>query len=124
MVPICVYNYALHQHPPLFRITNPMIKFNLERFLKIKFIILGDLLGPSMDGIDKLLAMPYGCGEQNMLKFAPNVYIMDYLKATQQSNKKIEDKAKEYMRSGLYLFYSYLFQLKDKRCLFRLRHYL
>ena len=57
-------------------------------------------MGPSMDGLDKLLAMPYGCGEQNMLKFAPNIYVMDYLVATNQANGKVEDKAKEYMKSG------------------------
>jgi len=58
------------------------------------------LLGPSIDGLDKLLAMPYGCGEQNMLKFAPNVYIMDYLKVTHQSNAEIEAKAIRFMKSG------------------------
>ena len=57
-------------------------------------------MGPSMDNLDKLLAMPYGCGEQNMLKFAPNIYVMDYLTATHQLTAKIETKAKEYMRSG------------------------
>ncbi|XP_057308905.1 pregnancy zone protein-like [Hydractinia symbiolongicarpus] len=62
--------------------------------------VVGDLLGPSMDNLDKLLAMPYGCGEQNMLKFAPNIYIMDYLTATNQLTEKVERKAKEYMRSG------------------------
>jgi len=62
--------------------------------------VVGDLMGPSMDGLDKLLAMPYGCGEQNMLKFAPNIYVMDYLVATNQANGKVEDKAKEYMKSG------------------------
>ena len=64
------------------------------------FRILGDLLGPSLEGLDKLLAMPYGCGEQNMLKFAPNIYIMDYLMATKQNTPAIEEKAKRFMRSG------------------------
>lgn len=54
-----------------------------------------------MDGIGKLLAMPYGCGEQNMLKFAPNIYIMDYLTATKQLTPVLERSAKEYMRSGI-----------------------
>ncbi|XP_066921586.1 alpha-2-macroglobulin-like isoform X2 [Clytia hemisphaerica] len=67
-------------------------------YAEIEFV--GDLLGPSMDGLDKLLAMPYGCGEQNMLKFAPNVYIMDYLTATEQSDGKIVNKAKKFMQSG------------------------
>lgn len=53
-----------------------------------------------MDGLDKLLAMPYGCGEQNMLKFAPNIYILDYLTATDQVTPTIEKKAKTFMASG------------------------
>eukprot|EP00794_Sanderia_malayensis_P010196 gene10196-11244_t len=62
--------------------------------------VYGDLMGPSLTDLDKLLAMPYGCGEQNMVKFAPNIYIMQYLKNTNQLTKDIEDKAKEYMVSG------------------------
>lgn len=60
-----------------------------------------------MDGLDKLLAMPYGCGEQNMLKFAPNIYIMDYLMATNQATPAIENNAKEYMRSGKAAIYNH-----------------
>ena len=63
-------------------------------------LILGDLMGPSMDGLDKLLAMPYGCGEQNMLKFAPNIYVMDYLTATKQVTPEVEEKSKRFMTSG------------------------
>ncbi|XP_060581970.1 CD109 antigen-like, partial [Ruditapes philippinarum] len=37
--------------------------------------LIGDLMGPSINGLDKLLKLPTGCGEQNMLKFAPNIYI-------------------------------------------------
>ena len=54
-----------------------------------------------MEGLEKLLAMPYGCGEQNMLNFAPNVYIMDYLTATQQNQSKIKEKSIKYMKSGI-----------------------
>jgi len=44
--------------------------------------------------------MPYGCGEQNMLKFAPNIFIMNYLNHTNQVTGAIKDKALDYMRSG------------------------
>ena len=57
-------------------------------------------MGPSLTDLDKLLAMPYGCGEQNMLKFAPNIYIMQYLTSTNQLTPEIENRAKEYMVSG------------------------
>ena len=57
-------------------------------------------MGPTLTDLDKLLAMPYGCGEQNMLKFAPNIYVLQYLTKTRQLTKDVEHKAKEYMRSG------------------------
>lgn len=58
-------------------------------------------MGPSIEGLDKLLRMPTGCGEQNMIGFAPNIYVMDYLTATDQVNDKISRKAGEVMRSGM-----------------------
>ena len=57
-------------------------------------------MGPTLTDLDKLLAMPYGCGEQNMLKFAPNIYILQYLTKTNQLTKEIEERAKKYLISG------------------------
>ena len=57
-------------------------------------------MGPSLNNIDNLLKMPYGCGEQNMLNFAPNIFIMQYLKATGQLTNEIEEKAVGYTLQG------------------------
>ncbi|XP_065060175.1 alpha-1-macroglobulin-like isoform X3 [Rhopilema esculentum] len=62
--------------------------------------VIGDLMGPSLNNIDNLLKMPYGCGEQNMLNFAPNIFIMQYLKATGQLTSEIEEKAVGYTLQG------------------------
>merc|ERR1712142_338927 len=62
--------------------------------------VMGDIMGSSLSNIDQLLAMPYGCGEQNMLKFAPNIFIMNYLNNTNQVNDAIRTKALDYMRTG------------------------
>ncbi|KAK1887941.1 Alpha-2-macroglobulin [Dissostichus eleginoides] len=62
--------------------------------------VLGDLMGRAMKNLDKLLAMPYGCGEQNMLLFAPNIFILNYLKSTEQLTKDIQDKATRFLESG------------------------
>ena len=62
-------------------------------------------MGPALSNLDGLLRMPYGCGEQNMAKFAPNIYIMDYLTKTNQVNKDIKDKAETFMISGLSLIF-------------------
>jgi len=65
-----------------------------------KVTVIGDIMGPSLSSMDEVLAMPYGCGEQNMLKFAPNIFIMDYLKNTNQVTEEIKTKAIGYMESG------------------------
>ncbi len=62
-------------------------------------------MGPALTNLDGLLEMPYGCGEQNMAKFAPNIYIMDYLTNTNQITKKIQDNAKHYMNTGGYTLF-------------------
>lgn len=60
----------------------------------------GDLMGRAMKNLDKLLAMPYGCGEQNMVLFAPNIFILNYLKSTGQLTKEIQDRATRFLESG------------------------
>ncbi|KAG7278038.1 hypothetical protein CRUP_010972 [Coryphaenoides rupestris] len=62
--------------------------------------ILGDLMGRAMQNLDKLLAMPYGCGEQNMVLFAPNIYILNYLSSTMQLTATIQERATRFLESG------------------------
>ncbi|XP_067663894.1 CD109 antigen-like isoform X3 [Haliotis asinina] len=61
---------------------------------------IGDLMGPTVSGLDSLLRMPTGCGEQTMLGLAPDVFITNYLTATNQLTGDIEDKAIKFMESG------------------------
>ncbi|XP_039235939.1 alpha-2-macroglobulin-like protein 1 isoform X2 [Pipra filicauda] len=61
---------------------------------------LGDILGTALDNIDELLQMSSGCGEQNMVHFAPNVYITQYLEETGQLTPEIKQKAIGYLESG------------------------
>ncbi|KAM4590158.1 alpha-2-macroglobulin-like protein 1 [Fundulus diaphanus] len=62
--------------------------------------VLGDLMGRALQNLDKLLAMPYGCGEQNMLLFAPNIFILNYLKSSGQLTEAILAKAKGFLEGG------------------------
>ena len=57
-------------------------------------------MGPSVAGLDSLLKMPTGCGEQTMLGLAPDVYVTDYLTSVNQLTGDIADKALGYMESG------------------------
>ena len=60
----------------------------------------GDIMGPAMNNLKDLLRMPYGCGEQNMANFVPNIYIMDYLAKTDQVTEDIKNKAEHFMEVG------------------------
>ncbi|XP_016374394.1 alpha-2-macroglobulin-like protein 1 [Sinocyclocheilus rhinocerous] len=62
--------------------------------------VLGDLMGRALRNIGDLLAMPYGCGEQNMLLFAPNIYILQYLESSRQLTPQIKDRAITFLESG------------------------
>ncbi|GAB5573521.1 pregnancy zone protein [Prionailurus iriomotensis] len=67
---------------------------------RASFSVLGDILGSAMQNIQNLLQMPYGCGEQNMALFAPNIYVLNYLNETQQLTTEIKSKALGYLISG------------------------
>ncbi|XP_028825881.1 alpha-2-macroglobulin-like protein 1 [Denticeps clupeoides] len=62
--------------------------------------VLGDLMGRAMKNLGSLLAMPYGCGEQNMLLFAPNIFILKYLESTNQLTDEIKGRATRFLESG------------------------
>ncbi|XP_064415025.1 alpha-2-macroglobulin-like [Latimeria chalumnae] len=62
--------------------------------------VLGDIMGSAMQNLDRLLAMPFGCGEQNMVLFAPNIYILQYLQKTEQLTASIKAKAVNFLESG------------------------
>ncbi|XP_073541262.1 alpha-2-macroglobulin-like [Phyllobates terribilis] len=72
----------------------------LEDSARAHITVLGDLMGTAMQNLDRLLAMPYGCGEQNMVLFAPNIFIKQYLEKTHQLNNEIQSKAKKFLESG------------------------
>ncbi|KYO32254.1 hypothetical protein Y1Q_0021921 [Alligator mississippiensis] len=58
------------------------------------------MMGAALQNIDRLLAMPHGCGEQNMVRFAPNIYIQQYLEKSGQLTPEIRDKAQGFLKSG------------------------
>jgi CD109 antigen len=62
--------------------------------------VTGSLLAQTIDGLDSLLQMPFGCGEQNMILFAPDVYILQYLKETNQARPEIQAKAEMMLITG------------------------
>ncbi|NXO77723.1 A2ML1 protein, partial [Sitta europaea] len=72
----------------------------LESSQRAHITVMGDILGNALQNLDSLLAMPYGCGEQNMVRFAPNIYIQQYLEKTGQLQPDIRTKAQGFLQSG------------------------
>ena len=81
---------------------------------------VGDMMGPTLEvrtenmillniignnhfckqGLSSLVRLPVGCGEQNMVLFTPNIFVMQYLESTNQLTKKIEEKTVGFMTKG------------------------
>ncbi|XP_023166140.2 CD109 antigen isoform X3 [Drosophila hydei] len=66
----------------------------------IEFSVVGDLLGPTIKNLDSLVRMPYGCGEQNMVNFVPNILVVKYLEVTDRKMPSVVAKAKKFLEIG------------------------
>ncbi|XP_040066615.1 complement C3 [Ixodes scapularis] len=66
--------------------------------------VIGNKIGPSvqttLQNIENMIAMPTGCGEQNMMLMAPTLYTLEYLKHKGVLNATLEEKAYRYVREG------------------------
>ncbi|NXO64090.1 A2ML1 protein, partial [Phainopepla nitens] len=62
--------------------------------------VTGDLMGMALQNLDHLVQLPHGCGEQNMVLFAPIVYVLQYLEKTRQLSPEIKERATGFLRSG------------------------
>jgi CD109 antigen len=57
-------------------------------------------LTQTISGLEELIQMPYGCGEQNMLLFAPDIFITKYLEESGQLKPEIMARAEMLMLTG------------------------
>ena len=52
-------------------------------------------------GLEKLIQLPTGCGEQTMIRMAPLVYVLRYMYSTKDGvTSAVEKKAYDYLRKG------------------------
>ncbi|MCQ6962523.1 alpha-2-macroglobulin family protein [Methanolobus chelungpuianus] len=58
------------------------------------------IVAQTINGVDDLLGMPYGCGEQNMMLFSTDVEVLRYLEASGQDNPQVKAKAETYIVTG------------------------
>ncbi len=62
--------------------------------------VTSSFLTQTLDGLEQLLQMPFGCGEQNMMNFTPDVFITKYLEESGQLKPEIMAKAEKMMITG------------------------
>ncbi|XP_077537479.1 thioester-containing protein 2 isoform X2 [Haemaphysalis longicornis] len=86
--------------PTKANISIPIPKNAVPGSERISVSAIGDLLGPSVNNLDRLLVMPHGCGEQNMLDFVPNVVVLDYLKRANRLSSAVQGKALRNLEDG------------------------
>ncbi|KAF5301333.1 hypothetical protein FQA39_LY10731 [Lamprigera yunnana] len=67
---------------------------------RAKLILNGDLLGPTIMNLEKLLIVPTGCGEQIMAILAPNLYVLKYLKAIGTLTPSMQQRAMRNLKIG------------------------
>lgn len=53
-----------------------------------------------IQGVESWIRLPTGCVEQTIIRLAPLVYAMKYLKLTNQVSEKIEDDGNNHIRQG------------------------
>lgn len=84
-------------------------KFNIELEIprhidenseKINFLVQGNLLGNAADGLEDMVRMPSGSGEQNALKMVPNVVLLDYMSSTGAFDEVLKRRATRFLNMG------------------------
>ncbi|NXK02544.1 A2ML1 protein, partial [Herpetotheres cachinnans] len=78
-----------------------MLPLNVvEGSVRATISVTGDLMGTALQNLDRLVQIPHGCGEQNMVLFAPIVYVLQYLEKTRQLTPEIKERATGFLRNG------------------------
>ncbi|XP_076671615.1 pregnancy zone protein isoform X2 [Andrena cerasifolii] len=62
--------------------------------------LVGDILGPAHENLDKLVQLPVGCGEQNMVLLVPNIHVIRYLDAVGIENLALKARAIKNIEKG------------------------
>ncbi|XP_064610067.1 CD109 antigen-like [Liolophura sinensis] len=67
---------------------------------KLKVKLVGDVLGGTVSNLAGLVRMSYGCGEQNMVNFAPTVFVSTYLQSVGQLTGERRRQAIDFISQG------------------------
>ncbi len=67
---------------------------------RVYLTLTSSYLTQTIDGLESLIQMPFGCGEQNMILLAPDIFIARYLEETNQMKPEIMAKVEKLMITG------------------------
>lgn len=67
---------------------------------KVEVSAIGDILGTAINNLDGLLQMPFGCGEQNMVYFVPNIVVGRYLEKVGRLRDSLRHKIVTHLETG------------------------
>ncbi|KFQ99024.1 Alpha-2-macroglobulin-like 1, partial [Nipponia nippon] len=95
---LCPRGGNMAEEPVSLRLPDNVVKGSARASISIS----GDLMGMALQNLDHLVQMPHGCGEQNMVLFAPIVYVLQYLEKTRQLTPEIKERATGFLRNGKY----------------------
>lgn len=73
-----------------------IVKDSIKSFVAVS----GDLMASALANLENVLGLPTGCGEQIMVKFVPNIYILNYLKKSHLLTEDVGRKAVDYLKVG------------------------
>ncbi|XP_075365159.1 alpha-2-macroglobulin-like protein 1 [Mycteria americana] len=93
---LCPRGGNMAEEPVSLRLPDNVVKGSARASISIS----GDLMGTALQNLDRLVQMPHGCGEQNMVLFAPIVYVLQYLEKTRQLTPEIKERATRFLRNG------------------------
>lgn len=67
---------------------------------RIQVSVAADLFGSTMQNLESLIRMPYGCGEQKVMQFASNIVLLNYMKQSGLLTAELEIRSKMLLESG------------------------
>ena len=94
-----VENLVLSENNPQILDTS-IPEFAIADSGRVYIALTSSFLTQTIEGLEGLIKMPFGCGEQNMIVFAPDVYITKYLQESGQLKPEIMAKAEKLMITG------------------------
>uniref|UniRef100_G1NME9 Alpha-2-macroglobulin like 1 n=1 Tax=Meleagris gallopavo TaxID=9103 RepID=G1NME9_MELGA len=94
---LCPRGGDMAEEPMLIHLPDNAVKGSASASVSISS---NDLMGLPLQNLDRLVQLPHGCGEQNMVLFTPIVYVLQYLEKTRQLTPVIKERATGFLHNG------------------------